>query len=319
MSNKSVCISHASDVDGITSAALAKRCTNANIILTNYGDLISHLKSLSRPSELYICDLGLSPGTTAQFLESLEKIARFSSIVYIDHHPIIPKTALALKKIGVELVHSPEDCAAVLTYSYFENRLSSESSILACYGAITDYLEKGPRASVLLDRYDRNFLFLESTLMSHAMGVNRSTNDFNNNLVNELSKLKYPHQIQGLEKMAIEQAESVALFISELREKVHIKKKFAYVQSDQFSTGTTANLVRCATGINVGVAFNVKDSNFVEASLRASSNYMGDLGKIAEEIADKLGGFGGGHPKASGMRIPINNLEIFLKLLASNL
>ncbi len=44
-----------------------------------------------------------------------------------------------------------------------------------------------------------------------------------------------------------------------------------------------------------------------------------DMGKIASEIARELGGAGGGHPPAAGMRIPEEKLKAFEELLQSRL
>ena len=67
----------------------------------------------------------------------------------------------------------------------------------------------------------------------------------------------------------------------------------------------------------VALAYKTKKVEGVyDISLRGSDIYANlDLGQIVGKIATKLGGFGGGHPKASGARIPMNKFDEFLNLL----
>ena len=44
-----------------------------------------------------------------------------------------------------------------------------ESSYLALFGAVTDYLDSSPLAGKMMERFDRQFVLLESTLLSYAI------------------------------------------------------------------------------------------------------------------------------------------------------
>jgi single-stranded DNA-specific DHH superfamily exonuclease len=49
-----------------------------------------------------------------------------------------------------------------------------------------------------------------------------------------------------------------------------------------------------------------------EGSLRGSYTLDKNLGSIAAVLAQQLGGSGGGHKKAAGVRVPVTRLEEFL-------
>ncbi len=57
-----------------------------------------------------------------------------------------------------------------------------------------------------------------------------------------------------------------------------------------------------------------EDGQHIKASLRCQNwEKRTDVGELARELAERLGGTGGGHPPAAGMRIPIDKEEEFLK------
>lgn len=119
-----VCISHKEDVDGIVSAALINAAFNAKaIILVDYPNFISSLGRLSSPDllpkfdQIFVSDLGLSKKNEGQFMDIVGKmISNDTKVVYIDHHYLDRETILSLKKIGVLLIHSVEECTSVQIY-----------------------------------------------------------------------------------------------------------------------------------------------------------------------------------------------------------
>ena len=50
-STKILCISHIKDVDGCVCAALIRRATKSQFLLTNYGNITQCLKSIKRNSD----------------------------------------------------------------------------------------------------------------------------------------------------------------------------------------------------------------------------------------------------------------------------
>ena len=66
----------------------------------------------------------------------------------------------------------------------------------------------------------------------------------------------------------------------------------------------------------MGVCYNVDPQKQVsDLSVRGRPTVLTHLGAITSKIAKSLGGFGGGHPLASGARIPAHTVDAFLKAL----
>jgi len=308
-----ICISHSSDVDGLASAALVRIARGADVRLVGYSDLIKILRDVKEASELYICDLGLSPETSQPFLNEVDRIGGFAKVTYIDHHPKVGNYKRILSP-NFKVVHSLEDCTAALTYNQFRDFLPKSASIIAAYAALSDYLEKGPIASKILDLYDRTLLYYEASVLAYAIERLGDSSSKLKVIVDGLSRLKYPHEIEGVAEVALQQARRVTAFLKKLEKEGKVKGRYAYIDSKSFPKSAAANLVRCFFETPVGVAYTLKDdSSFVELSLRASQDYTYDLGSITQRLASKLGGFGGGHPKASGARIPKESLQQFFQ------
>ena len=310
-----LCLSHSTDVDGIASAALLKLAKNAEVKLVDYGDFIEALRDISNASELYICDLGLSPETAQLFFNEVNRIKGIAKITYIDHHPKVRGYRYA-SKANFRVIHSLKDCAAALTYNEFRNVLPKNASVIAAYAALTDYLENGPIASQILDLHDRIHLYYEAAMLAYAIEWLRGAPKKLASIVDGLSRLVYPHKIKGVAEAASRQAERVLVFLKRIRKEGVVKRGYAYVDAGVFPKGLAANLVRCFFETPVGLAYKLKtNSPYIELSLRASSHYSKDLGSITQRLASEVGGFGGGHSKASGARIPRESLQRFLQAL----
>src|SRR5919199_522850 len=123
-----VCISHKEDVDGICSATLLKSAFDiSKVILVDYANLISKLEKIVATPEnieqLFICDLGLSKKNEQKFAQLLNKMAAAGTgVIYIDHHDISKDTVQVLKKIGVSLIHTIEECTSVQVYTKYKKK-----------------------------------------------------------------------------------------------------------------------------------------------------------------------------------------------------
>ena len=314
-----VCISHRKDVDGLSSAALVKMATGAEIILADYGDLVKTLSEVTRCSHLYICDLGMNEHLAAPFVKELERIRTFATIHYIDHHPLDPKVKDTLTSLGVDLTHSQEECTSVLTYTKFKDQLKRGAAIIAAYGAVTDYADDQPTAKKIIALFDRQFVLLEATMLTYALiGAAAVTDeyDFRNRIVIDLSETKFPHQINGVTEAMRNGLEATANLMLEVAEKGVKGNKTAHMEVTEGSTGTVANLLVGTFEVPVGIAYRyMKDEDVYEVSLRGSYDAPYDLGKIVSQVTGMIGGSGGGHKKASGARIPSGLLKDFLDLV----
>ena len=317
MLNKSICLSHGKDVDGLASAAIIKMATNADIVLVDYGDLIESLKTVKSAETVYICDVGLNDTLGEQFIKELERIRKFAPVHYIDHHPLQTEAKKRIISLGVNLEHSTDESCSVLTYLKFRNNLKRGASILAAYGAVTDYMDDKPMAKKIISKYDRQFILLESTLLSYALAGATEDKGFKQKAIEDLSNLKYPHEIEGAINYSKAGLDKTAKLFIEVAEKGVKHSLMAHMESNEGSTGTIATILIGAFDVPVGVAYqHIRDEDIYEVSLREAFDADFDLAKIVTLVTRILGaGSGGGHKKACGARIPKPLLNDFLDLL----
>ncbi len=319
-----VCMSHKEDVDGLASAALVKAAFNANtIILSDYPSLIPRLERLveKKIDKLFVCDLGLSKRNEEKFAEILSKIAKEADVMYIDHHDISPATKKALKKAGVNLVHTIKECTSVQVYSKYRKKLPERAAFLAAMGALTDYMETRPRARRIVPRYDRQFLMLESTATSYMISASQKDDEFLLKIVDTLAKMKYPHDVKEGFERAERYAKKVANAVDTINGSVVTLQNLAHAPSTvDLSSSMVVNFVLGSSGKPAAMVYKLKeDIGSYVVSIRGSKNCKVHLGRLVNEITTELGGSGGGHDKACGAVVPKANLDEFIKSLASRI
>jgi oligoribonuclease NrnB/cAMP/cGMP phosphodiesterase (DHH superfamily) len=303
-----VCISHGEDADGITCAALLKSIRSAKPILVTYDDFKPALEGIdSSVNELYITDLNVRE----DLLEELLRINKFCRVTVIDHHPITKEILDVLEEAGIEVVHDTRDCASVLVYNRFRDEFNREAGRMAAFAAWADQFEDGPIADELLRDYDRQFVQHEGLLLAHAL-PQRTDKGFRTRTLDAISKFQPPHRIPGLPEVAMEHLEETACLIESLSGKAKQLKVISYVQGEAGkSIGSIAGLITDAMGADVGLCFKTKN-DLMNVSLRSKRGLPYHLGEITRKIASELGGFGGGHKRASGASIPREAFEDFL-------
>lgn len=319
-------VSHRKDADGITSAALIHHLTGARVSLTDYGDMVETLDEVRGVREVFICDLGLNKTTFDGFLEQITRIGSFGLVHYIDHHPIESEYEKKLKAAGVDLFHSREESAAVLVFKKFEEKLkdSTRMKVLACCGAITDYMDLQPFAAKLIASFDRQFLMYESTVLSFTIAmIGREGTTGNQALIQIAEELggkgKFPHELDNASHYAQEFASHSADLIERAKRDGKRMNNFAYYKTRESSTGNVANFLIGAFDVPVGVAFRDDGPDHYEISLRSTLESKYDLGKIAGKISGALEASGGGHSHAAGSRIRKDQLEEFIQMLNKEL
>jgi single-stranded-DNA-specific exonuclease len=343
-----ICLSHREDVDGLASAALVKSAfKKCHVVLLDYANLIRELKRLSslistsiavggadssyeegktdsktkrrrRTKRLIICDLGLNKKNESVFVDVLADIASDGYIVeYVDHHDVSEDIKSALRRVGVTLVHSTDECTSVQIYQRYKNRLNSSSSFYAAAGALTDYMEQRPIASMLVSRFDRHFLMLESMVLSYMISSNQHDEDFLLKIVDTISKNKFPHEIEGGFMMAEKYAIKVSEAVKSLERSITLKERLAYVRNDlDLTASVIVNFVLGISGRPVALVYKPRDEigSFV-ISIRGSKECTTHLGRLVNDVAANFGGSGGGHDKASGAVIPKDRLDEFIEEL----
>jgi RecJ-like exonuclease len=323
----SVCISHKEDADGVCSATMIKAAFDVQkVILVDYANLIAKLEKVAasdnKIEQLFVCDLGLSKKNENRFVELLGSIAAAGAeVTYIDHHDVSKEIIQALKKAGVTLVHTVEECTSVQVYAKYRKKLPDHAVFFAAMGALTDYMEGKPVASTIVPRFDRQFLMLESTALSYMISASQHDDDFLVKIVDTLAKMKYPHDIKGGFETAEKYAKKVANAVESIRESVARLDNIAYAPSTvELSSSMVVNFVLGSSGKPAAMVYKFKDDiNSYVVSIRGSAGCKVHLGRLTNEIASELGGSGGGHDRACGAVIPKDRLEEFIKALDSKI
>jgi oligoribonuclease NrnB/cAMP/cGMP phosphodiesterase (DHH superfamily) len=321
---KVVCISHKEDADGIGAASLIRQAFGGDTRLVDYPGLMTELEQLRNDELLktvYICDLGLSKTNQDQFVELLKALRKKRvSVTYIDHHDLDDGIKKKIQSLKVKLIHTVNECTTVQVYNAFKSKLNDHSSLIAACSAVTDYMEDRPMGSKLLQRFDRQFILLEATVLTFTIVSHQKDCDYLLYLVDELSKLKYPHDIPNTFEFARIQAERISGVIQKVKDNMKKMKNLAHMEVIDSGASMVVNFVLGMSGKDVGVSYKFREEKGVYAvSIRGSKSCKLHLGRIVNQLATDLGGSGGGHDKACGAVIPKEKISQFLKKFNSKL
>ena len=316
ISVKAVCISHAQDADGLICAAYLRHLMDVSTLLVTYDEFENALRSVRPPvEEVYICDLYIRE----ELHKEIQRINGFASVTFVDHHPMAVEVVEKFKHSGVTVVYSSLDCASVLLFDHFKEKLGRKAARLAAYAAVSDQLEDGPIASRLLARLDRQFVQHEALILTHAL-YRKTTSEFRSLVIEELSRFLFPHRIKGATEAALVYLEHAAGLLESLPTKASRLGRLAYVEGlPGMSIGTVAGLLVDAINIDVGVCYKRGENGLMNLSIRGRRGLELHLGDITKRVAKKHSGFGGGHRRASGASIPRNNYIEFIRDLEREL
>ncbi|HLQ06838.1 MAG TPA: DHHA1 domain-containing protein, partial [Nitrososphaerales archaeon] len=305
------------DVDGLGAASLSVAATGGELILSDYDDLVKNLSRIPDDAErVVLSDLGADSADFPEFLEQMERLASNAKVTYIDHHFMSEGAKRKLRKAGVELVHDTKECASMLTYKKFKDKLPERARLIALFGAVTDYMDDSPMAKKMMEHSDRQFVLLEASMLSYALGEMEGKEGFPEMVVKELSKMMHPHEIPGVPQAAVKELEKVAQLGEFVKTHGTKKGRVAYMVTGQYSTGNIAKLLIGAFDVPVGVAMKEKKTGWYEVSLRGTSECKIHLGRTVAKISASMGGSGGGHRKAAGCRIPVTKVDELIDALA---
>jgi len=321
---KVVCVSHKEDADGIGAASLIRQAFGGETRLVDYPGLMNELEQLRNDGSLktlFICDLGLSKTNQDQFVELLERLRKNRvSVTYIDHHDIEDEIKKKIQSLEVKLIHTINECTTVQVYGAFKSKLNDHSSFIAACSAVTDYMEDRPMGSKLLQRFDKQFVLLEATVLTFTIVSHQKDCDYLMYLVEELSEAKYPHEIPNTFEFARIQAEKISAVIQKVKDNMKKMKNLAYMEVTDSGASMVVNFVLGLSGKDVGVSYKLREEQGIYAvSIRGSRTCKLHLGKLVNQLATELGGSGGGHDKACGAVIPREKIAMFLKKFNSRL
>jgi oligoribonuclease NrnB/cAMP/cGMP phosphodiesterase (DHH superfamily) len=314
---KAYCLSHRKDVDGLGSASLSVAATGGEVVLSDYDDLVENLRGIPDDAErVVLSDLGADTADFPEFLEQMARLASHAKVTYIDHHFMSEGAKRKLRKAGVQVVHDTSECASMLTYKTFKDQLPERARLIALCGAVTDYMDDSPMAKKMMEQSDRQFVLLEASMLSYALGRMEGREGFPEMVVRELSGMKHPHEIPGVPQAAVEELEKVAQLGEFVKAHGTKKGRLAYMVTVQYSTGNIAKLLIGAFEVPVGMAMKEKKKGWYEVSLRGTSECKVHLGRTVAKISASMGGSGGGHRKAAGCRIPVTKVDELIGALA---
>lgn len=306
---KTVCISHGDDPDGLICAAYMRLLKGVSATLTDYNSFQDMLRNIKPPAgELFICDLNIREDIAKEII----RISKLARVTIVDHHSTPAETLEELKRSGVTLIYSLLDCASALLYDHFRDRLAKNTARLAAYAAVSDQFEEGPIAKELLTKFDRQLVQHEALILNHALHYRRDA-EFKSMIVEELSRLTFPHRIRGATDVALAQLEQMAELIDILPRAVSRVGDIAYYEAaTEVSAGAVANLILDALDVDVGLCYKRADADTLNISMRGRRGIRLHLGELTQSLAKKHGGSGGGHREASGAILPKRNLTTFI-------
>jgi RecJ-like exonuclease len=293
-----------------------------NIFLADYPSLLNILDyviSICRKNKKFtrviICDLGLNKKNQDVFIEKIQYlISNNIQIVYIDHHYLDFPVKDKLVNIGVKLIHNIEECTSVQIYYLCKKKLNSKYSFYASAAALTDYMESRPLANILVSKYDRTFLMLESCFLSYIISSSQKNIDFLKYVSKSISIFKLPHELKNGFILVKQFSDKISKALSVIESKIIKLDNIAYLNHDlDLASSMIVNFVLGLSGKQVGIAFKLKENiNSYVLSIRGSKELTVHLGKLVNDLSSELNGSGGGHDKACGAVIPQENMDLFL-------
>ena len=310
-----MCISHKADVDGIGTATLIKKIFNAKPILINTSDFIKTLEIISNTKKLkklYICDFGIDDKNASQFNKIInDLIAKNILVTYIDHHDTNPEIIKKLKN-KINVIHNSSECATVLAYNEFREKLSYNAQFLAACAAITDYTDSAPECSKIVHAFDRQFVFANATMLTYYISDNQKNDDVLEKLITELANSNLPCEITGLYESVKSAMLKIAQLIPYVYENKIILNNLAYLEiKGSGRPRDAAHFVHGLSGKNVGIAYKQRPNNEYGVSIKGSGNNP-HLGKLANTLAPKFDGSGSGLENACSCNMPVSKMISFI-------
>ncbi len=316
MSRRLIIFTHG-DSDGVSAAAITIAALKSNydeirVYFSHPAGLYGDLKEFYvNNSDTVILDIALSELHLNELLETFRSIAKKNNLVYIDHHP--EPLSIRVKDLPGQVFHRLDASTSELTYRFFEEYLDPDMTRVALYGAISDYLDETPWVKEMLEYWDKRDIYYEAGVLSQGLEGSRRLHDFKRHIVKHLSENRLPSSLSELLVRALIESVNNEELRKWVKKNTVKKNNIAYVIDPPGSLGRAATYSRAITGTLVGVAIS-RRKGFAEMSLRARKSIV-DLNSILRKIAPKFHGSGGGHSFAAGARIPLENLNDFLREL----
>jgi len=310
---KTFILCHA-DADGICSGAIAlSKFPGAEVFFTKPVSLLADLKDV-QADRIVITDIAITKRDAREILALLKEKARRAEIYYFDHHPLPNNISEEELKRTVKWFHKLKVSASEIIYQHFRDEIPRERVWPAIYGAIADYTENTPFVQTVLKNWERRALYFEvSTLVLGTKVEEFTSYDIKRDLVKLLARGGNPSDLYGLVNAAKAAVTLEFELYRDVKKQAKVKGNIAWVENLHTFGFRGAAALFSATVRRVPVGFCVHArKGHLDITIR-TRDYSIQLNKIAEKIAEKVGGSGGGLPEAAGARIPEGKLEDFIQ------
>ncbi|MFQ5800356.1 MAG: DHHA1 domain-containing protein [Candidatus Hydrothermarchaeales archaeon] len=302
------------DTDGVCSAAIAlNRYPGASVWFTHPVGLLGDIRGI-KADRYILCDLAISEREKAELFEEFLRLSSDSELIYIDHHPL-PLDTIAGDIPATHVIRDLTKSSSELTYTHFGKK---NMELVAIFGAISDYYtDTTDFVRKTLETYDKRTIYLESGLLSQALGAQGKRDyRFKRKLVEILSKGIMPSSKPEIVRKAVAGTKKEWETIELVKKTVDIIDGIGIVRDVPRGTSPTkaAKFALGVTGLPLCISTRKKKRN-VDISARKLSTFSLDLNITFRTIAPRFGGSGGGHPSAAGARIPQKFFEDFLEAL----
>lgn len=312
-----VLISHG-DADGICSASLAYSALSEkyNEVVIYFSHPIGLYQDIMdvvvEGDDIVIMDIALSERHLHNIVNLFRNLSSSGSqIIYIDHHP--EPLTVGINQIPAKVIHKLDVSSSELTFRYFSSLLNRDMSRVALYGAICDYMDYTSWVKKELENWDRRMIYFEAGVLSQGLEGSRKMYDFKRHIVRHLAEGKLPSSLSELLVRALIETVNEEELRKWIKGNVKVKGNIAYVVDPPGSITRAATYARAIADKAVGIAIEIRGSLAI-MSLRTNRSDI-DLNSILRRICPEVNGVGGGHVKASGARLPIENLDRFLDKL----
>ena len=306
------CIITHGDLDGLTAAAilldvLEKKGYKTVILIAQpftLNSALSKVDSFRSVSKLYIIDVGIDPATWEKTKNILAKLRLRADILWIDHHRATLQKIEELAKLGISLIYSIDGSAAsIMKYAYLEYTSDPDFfSKLALMGEIGDKVKEV--------KDDEMAKIVE--IVGSSLSANSEDDDFKIKMIHLWVREKkiYNEEIEERAKKAKEKLYSL---IKEAKTRVIFEGDrlviidFRGVPARGYIGKIASDYANKNNKITI-IIFNSGPNEVVATCRVPQSLEFNALNKLLE-IARKLGGSGGGHPRACSIRVPVSFTE----------
>ncbi|HID09057.1 TPA: hypothetical protein EYP13_02410, partial [Candidatus Micrarchaeota archaeon] len=215
--------------------------------------------------------------------------------------------------------------AGFLTYLTFRD-VAADYDWLAAVSVYTDTCV-APWNQHLVNRFGYDVVRRAGDLLTAFIATTDDLSELDYVLLNEIHNIKdvisderfirAEREFESTVAKYVNDPKSHALLWDETRKVAVIETREAYLQINSVVSTRISLLPRFRDWIIVVIGKD-PDSDGYKASIRCQNwEKRGHMGELARKICERIGGKGGGHPPAAGLRIPRGKKEALVEALQS--